>query len=833
MSSPEPGVAQIGPGLQDAAMPLTQKAAPSAAEIIRSRMPITVALPDEAATEELGRALAAELQAGDLVALSGEIGAGKTTLARAILRARLGDPELEAPSPTFTLLQTYESGDVPLVHADLYRIGGGGELYELGFDEMQASSIVLVEWPERAVGHLPAERLDILLELDAESGTRRALISGAGPLAERVLRAYTIAELLDGSGWGDAERVLMQGDASTRAYERLMKPSGETAILMISPPRPDGPPVRRGKPYSAIARLAESVHAFSAMDRGLIDQGLSAPSIYAEDLDVGLLVLEDFGSEPVVDQNGPIPDRYAEATRLLARLHARSLPTALPYGEEGTHQLPPYDLDAFMIEAELLLDWYLPHIVGTKPSGSVRAEFGHIWRDALAGLLAGRQTWTLRDFHSPNLIWLPEREGIRRVGLLDFQDAVLGPPAYDVASLLQDARVTVPPDLELKLLALYGRERKAADASFDMAEFATAYSIMGAQRATKILGIFARLDRRDGKPQYLAHLPRIRAYLARNLAHPALARLQGWFEYHGGDVFPKEEPADEEAAPESAPAGIETDTVADRLLSDAAEAGAATNVSTEPVAGGGAGAGKPAAEPEPRMVAMVLAAGLGKRMRPITDTRPKPLVEVAGRPLIDHALGRLLEAGLSKVVVNVHYLPDMIEDHVASLADLSITISDERDALLETGGGVKRALPLLGPEFLVLNSDSLWTERETKNLSRLLETWRPEEMDILLLLAPRKSLGYDGLGDFNMDANGRLTRRVFGALAPHVYAGAAIMKAELFDNTPEGAFSLNLLFDRAIEAGRLFGVALDGEWLHVGTPEAIGQAEARLAQSGA
>jgi MurNAc alpha-1-phosphate uridylyltransferase len=181
------------------------------------------------------------------------------------------------------------------------------------------------------------------------------------------------------------------------------------------------------------------------------------------------------------------------------------------------------------------------------------------------------------------------------------------------------------------------------------------------------------------------------------------------------------------------------------------------------------------------------------------------------------------------VVVNVHYLPDMIEAHLSGLVDLEVTISDERDALLETGGGIKRALPLLGPEFLVLNSDSLWTERDAKNLPRLLETWRPESMDILLLLAARKSLGYDGLGDFNMDAQGRLTRRVFGALAPHVYAGAAILKANLFENTPEGAFSLNMLFDRAIEAGRLYGLPLDGEWLHVGTPDAIGQAEARLA----
>jgi hypothetical protein len=165
-------------------------------------------------------------------------------------------------------------------------------------------------------------------------------------------------------------------------------------------------------------------------------------------------------------------------------------------------------------------------------SGSARAEFVNAWSETLQEVLASAPTWTLRDYHSPTLIWLPDREGIKRVGVLDFQDAVLGPPAYDVVSLLQDARVDVPADLELKLLSLYVRERKAADPAFDMAAFARAYAIMGAQRATKIVGIFARLDKRDGKPQYLRHLPRIEAYLARDLAHPALQKLRGWYETH-------------------------------------------------------------------------------------------------------------------------------------------------------------------------------------------------------------------------------------------------------------------------------------------------------------
>jgi N-acetylmuramate 1-kinase len=268
--------------------------------------------------------------------------------------------------------------------------------------------------------------------------------------------------------------------------------------------------------------------------------GLSAPKIYGDDLDAGLLLLEDLGCEPLVDADGPIPDRYEEAARLLARLHATELPGLLPVAEGRDHALPAYDLEALLIEVELLLDWYVPHVGRALLPGSARAEFAHLWTETLQEIVDGRTTWTLRDYHSPNLIWLSDREGVRRVGLLDFQDAVLGHPAYDVASLLQDARVSVPGELEIRLIGLYARERKDADPAFDMAAFARAYAILGAQRATKVLGIFARLDKRDGKPQYLKHLPRIEAYLTRDLAHPALARLKDWYETHLPRLRPPE-----------------------------------------------------------------------------------------------------------------------------------------------------------------------------------------------------------------------------------------------------------------------------------------------------
>jgi hypothetical protein len=200
--------------------------------------------------------------------------------------------------------------------------------------------------------------------------------------------------------------------------------------------------------------------------------------------------------------------------------------------EDREHVVPPYDLEAMLVEADLLLDWYAPHIARVEIPTSVRMEFAALWTATLGGVLAEPATWTLRDYHSPNLIWLPRREGLARVGVIDFQDAVLGPPAYDVASLLQDARVDVSAELELRLLGHYAKARRAADPDFDVGAFAGSYAVMGAQRATKILGIFARLDRRDRKPQYLRHLPRIEAYLARNLRHPALASLHGWYATH-------------------------------------------------------------------------------------------------------------------------------------------------------------------------------------------------------------------------------------------------------------------------------------------------------------
>jgi N-acetyl-alpha-D-muramate 1-phosphate uridylyltransferase len=229
--------------------------------------------------------------------------------------------------------------------------------------------------------------------------------------------------------------------------------------------------------------------------------------------------------------------------------------------------------------------------------------------------------------------------------------------------------------------------------------------------------------------------------------------------------------------------------------------------------------------------AMVLAAGLGTRMRPHNGHLPKPLVEIAGKSLIDYSLDRLADAGVERAVVNVHHLADVLERHLAARKRPHIVISDERAALLGTGGGIANALPKLGggPFFLV-NSDTVWLDGVRPNFVRLAEAFDPATMDALLLLAPTAgSIGYTGRGDYGMTADGLLQRRGENEVVPFVYAGAAILSPALFAGAPSGAFSLTTLFDRAGAKGRLFGLRLEGVWMHVGTPEAVAAAEAALA----
>lgn len=302
-----------------------------------------IELPNETATSGLAARVGGWVGPGDLIALSGDLGAAKTTFARALIRHLTGDPTLEAPSPTFTLMQVYEAPSYPIVHADFYRIRQPEELYNLGWEEATDGALTLVEWPERAGEQINPERLEITFTLDASKGPdfRQAALRGRGAWAARLARARGIESILARAGWSAAQRVFMQGDASVRAYERLVAPSGETAILMISPPRPDGPIVRYGKPYAAIAKLSDDIRAFIAMDQALRAQGFSAPRILAHNVADGMAILEDLGSQYIAESDGPNAVRYTEAVSLLAELHGRALPRELPVEDEESMRSRP------------------------------------------------------------------------------------------------------------------------------------------------------------------------------------------------------------------------------------------------------------------------------------------------------------------------------------------------------------------------------------------------------------------------------------------------------------------------------------------------------------
>jgi tRNA threonylcarbamoyl adenosine modification protein YjeE len=491
----------------------------------------SLALLNETATAHLMADLALLIGAGDVITLSGDLGAGKTAAARALIRYLAGDDALEVPSPTFTLAQSYDLAPFPLVHADLYRVNDPTEMEEIGLSPLPEGHLALIEWPERAAGALPEDRIDIALSHRPALGSsaRAAEITGYGKGAAQVARLAALRQFLTDAGYADAKRLRMAGDASTRSYARLIRDDG-VVILMNSPRRPDGPAVYDGKSYSAAVHLAEDVKPFVAIAGGLRERGFSAPAIHHADLDAGFLITEDFGTAGFIegDPPRPIPERYQAAVDMLAALHRQILPEILPLAPQLSYVIPIFETDALLVEVGLMLEWYLPDR-GAELSDNLRAEFAAMWRDLLEKPAAAARTWVMRDFHSPNLIWLDQRQATAKVGIIDFQDAVLGPAAYDLVSLLQDARIDIQEQLELALLTRYIQARRASDDSFDPAGFAELYAIMSAQRNTRLLGTFARLNRRDGKPQYLRHQPRIWTYLGRSLAHPALVRLKEWY----------------------------------------------------------------------------------------------------------------------------------------------------------------------------------------------------------------------------------------------------------------------------------------------------------------
>ncbi|MFN3225890.1 MAG: tRNA (adenosine(37)-N6)-threonylcarbamoyltransferase complex ATPase subunit type 1 TsaE [Hyphomicrobiales bacterium] len=486
-------------------------------------------LVGDAATEQLAEDIAMVAAPGWVIRLDGDLGAGKTTFARAFIRALAKNASLEVPSPTYTLVQRYDEADPPVLHADLYRLSDPSEMVELGLEGEDDPAIRLIEWPDQAGAGAFSDAITLYFAMEGEQA-RTLRFGGPEALLKRIERSRAIRAFLGTANRADAPRQRLLGDASTRRYERL---ANEPLIVMDAARQPDGPVVQpdtgdvqqAAKPYSQLVHLAESVHAFVAVGTALRDKGFAAPAIHAADLDAGLVLLDDLGQGAIVDAQGnPLPERYQAAVELLAAVHRSSWPESLPVPGDGAHTLHRYDMPVFLTEISLCPDWYVPHR-GVEADDFDRAGFFAAWQRLLAPLDDEPRTLTIRDYHSPNIIWQPDASGSDRIGLIDFQDALLGPPAYDIASLVFDARVTVPTDLQDKLIDAY-LAKSGADPDWVRARVA----LMGAQRSSKILGIFARLNARDGKPGYLKHLPRVETYMRQCLEHPALAPLKPFYD---------------------------------------------------------------------------------------------------------------------------------------------------------------------------------------------------------------------------------------------------------------------------------------------------------------
>jgi len=458
-----------------------------------------VPLPDARATDALGMRLSSLLRPGDTVLLEGDLGAGKSTLARAVIQTALGSDE-PVPSPTFTLTARYDTPGGTIVHADLYRLSGPEDVEETGLADDFAEAVTLVEWPDRLGDLRPRDALTIVLETEGEG--RRATLRASGPRSTALRAAVTMPRDMQLSAFlavsGFDGPVPVPGDASNRRYFHV------------------GPHIAMDAPHAK----GEDVRPFVAVTDMLRGRGLSAPALLAQDIPNGFLLLENLGTGLFARLCEADPGQeaalYAAAVDLLHGLAARP-------GDA----VPPYDLAVMEREAMLLTDWWCP-AAGVAVSDDLRAEWAGAMRTDLAEVAAARSALVLRDYHAENLLWLPQRDGDARVGLLDYQDALVGHPAYDLVSLLEDARRDVSPGLAEAMVARFLTRRP----DLDGAAFRRDYDALGAQRNAKIVGIFARLCMRDGKPRYLEMIPRVWAHLMRDLSGDGTPGMRTFIERH-------------------------------------------------------------------------------------------------------------------------------------------------------------------------------------------------------------------------------------------------------------------------------------------------------------
>lgn len=485
----------------------------------------------ELALCRLAEKLICLVEKGDTIFLKGTLGAGKTTFARALIRAATGNESQDVQSPTFPLLIPYETDRFPIHHYDLYRLGDVSELEELGLFDERDDRLTLIEWPERLEEADFPSRIEIELSESKTENARNIKIKGVGESAQKVERFKALLEFVDKTDWCEASWRFLEGDASSRSYIRLVK-NDKTCLLMNAPPQSDGPPIRDGKAYSKIAHLAEGMTSFVAVADALGKSGLSVPTVSHHDAEQGFLIIRDLGNAPFYHLIKNLSESHEElgALAIDVLVHLReNKPTNLAV-EGKPYHIPHYDNQALSIEAELAIDWYWPAVKGNEIEADNRLAFTNLWLPLFEKVQQNANHWVLRDFHSPNLMALEGDNALAKVGVIDFQDACIGHAAYDVVSLCQDARITVSRPLENALKQRYVNSVLQNEPDFDQEEFLLAYAILGAQRASKIIGIFVRLAKRDGKTGYLTHLPRCWDYLERNLEHRALSDIKSWYD---------------------------------------------------------------------------------------------------------------------------------------------------------------------------------------------------------------------------------------------------------------------------------------------------------------
>ncbi|ABM45466.1 tRNA threonylcarbamoyl adenosine modification protein YjeE [Bartonella bacilliformis str. Heidi Mejia] len=485
-------------------------------------------LANEEATKLFAQDLALALKPGDLVTLQGDLGAGKSTLARAIIHTLANDDNLEVPSPTFTLVQNYKLPQFEVIHADLYRLSMAEEIDELGLHEAREQSILLIEWPEKGADSLGPTTFAISLQ--HQDCGRHITITAATHDIERLQQSLAIRTFLTTHGRGHVHRRFLASDASARSYELLHSDHHQEIFMNASIMQM----AQKTDPaFAEKMHLATDIRQFVGINQIILENGFSAPHIFVEDLEKGFLILEDLGREGILDQTGnPIEERYIACSELLATFHQKSWVFKKQFATFSL-QIPCYDHQSMQAELALLLDWYIPFQQQKTLNEEQRKAFFTCWQPYLDMLIEGENTLVMRDYHSPNILWRANKEGVARIGLIDFQDGLKGPTAYDLVSLAQDARLYISPELEMKIFNAYCHARHKAPQPFDENELRKLYALAGAQRVSKILGIFVQLHQQYGKSSYLKHLPHMQDYLARNLSHPILAPLKSFYQEIG------------------------------------------------------------------------------------------------------------------------------------------------------------------------------------------------------------------------------------------------------------------------------------------------------------